>query len=284
MTRPTGRGLSVCVIARDEEARLPRCLESVAWADERVVVVDARSRDGTEKIARERADRVEVRPYAGDIEQKRHCVGLARHDWVFVIDPDEVMTGALAGALRAALASESAAVGLEVDRATFHLGRWIRHGDFSPDWTLRAFRRSRARWVGRNPHGRVEVDGPVARLGGALEHYSYRDLADQLERIQFFSGEAALALHAEGRRARLRDLTLRPPARFLRAYLLKRGCLDGVPGFVIAVATAFHVFLKYAKLWELERVARSAGPGGRPEAPGDRPGRWGHGEGPPTQQ
>lgn len=253
-------GLSVCVIARDEEARLPRCLESVAWAEEIVVVVDARSRDGTEKIARERAHRVEVRPYNGDVEQKRHCVGLARHDWVLVIDPDEVLSPGLARELRAALASKGDATGFEIDRATFHLGRWIRHGDFSPDWTLRAFRCSRARWVGRNPHGRIEVDGPVVRLQGALEHYSYRDLADQVERIQFFSEEAALALYTEGRRAQLRDLVLRPPARFLRAYLLKRGFLDGVPGFVIAVATAFHVFLKYAKLWELER---GAGPGGR---------------------
>ena len=245
--------LSVCVIARDEEAALPRCLGSIAWADEIVVVVDARSCDGTEKIARERATRVEVRPYAGDIEQKRGCAALASHDWVLVIDPDEVMPRELATELRSALGAEPTCAGFEVDRATFHLGRWIRHGDYSPDWTLRVFRRSRARWVGRNPHGRIEVEGRVARLRGALEHYSYRDLADQIERIQFFSGEAALALYAEGRRARLRDLVLRPPARFLRAYLLKRGFVDGVPGFVIAAATAFHVFLKYAKLWELGR-------------------------------
>ena len=144
------------------------------------------------------------------------------------------------------------------DRVTFHLGRWIRHGDFHPDWTLRVFRRCDARLIGRNPHGRVEVNGPVQRLRGELEHYSYRDLADQVERIQRFSAEAAHALHQSGRRTRWHDLVLRPPARFLRAYLLKRGFLDGVPGLVIAVATAFHVFLKYAKLWELERAARRA--------------------------
>lgn len=247
--------ISVCVIARDEEELLPRCLASVAWADEIVVVVDSRSCDGSEKIARESAHRVEVRPYAGDIEQKSACVALARSEWVMIVDPDEVMRPDLASELRGLLDSEPACDGFEVDRATFHLGRWIRHGDFSPDWTLRVFRRTRARWAGRNPHGRIEVDGRVERLHGVLEHHSYRDLADQVERIQFFSGEAALALHAEGRRARLQDLVLRPPARFLRAYLLKRGFLDGVPGFVIAAATAFHVFLKYAKLWELERHA-----------------------------
>jgi glycosyltransferase involved in cell wall biosynthesis len=247
-------GLSACVIACDEEQELARCLASVDFADEIVVVVDARSRDGSEKIARERADVVEVRAYEGDIEQKRHCVGLARHDWVMIIDPDEVMPESTSRCIRERLHVDGDTLsGIELNRLTWHLGRWIRHGDFFPDWKLRVFRRSRARWLGANPHGRVAVDGPVSRVEPPLEHYSYRDLADQIERIQHFSRESAAALHARGRRARVRDLVLRPPARFLRAYVLRRGFLDGVPGLVVAVATAFHVFLKYAKLWELER-------------------------------
>lgn len=247
--------LSACVLACNEEEELPRCLDALGFADELVMVVDARSRDGSEKIALERADRVEVRPYEGDIEQKRHCVGLARHDWVLIVDPDEVVPPALADELRVAIQSAPATVsGIEIDRLTFHLGRWIRHGDFHPDWTLRAFRRSRSRFVGRNPHGRVEVEGKVVRVATPLEHYSYRDLADQIDRIQHFSDEAARALDGAGRRVRVWDLVMRPPARFVRAYLLRRGFLDGVPGLVIAVATAFHVFVKYAKLWERQRV------------------------------
>jgi glycosyltransferase involved in cell wall biosynthesis len=248
--------LSVCVIARDEEDVLPRCLDSVSWADEIVVVVDSRSCDGSEKIARERTSSVEVRAYGGDIDQKRHCVERANHEWVLVIDPDEVVTQGLAREIQARLAAPDDRVsGYRLNRLSFHLGRWIRHGDFYPDWKLRLFRKSGMRWEGRDPHGRIKVEGAVQRLSGDLLHYSYRDLADQVDRIQFFSGEAAGALHAEGRPARIRDLVLRPPARFARAYFLKRGFLDGVPGFVIAAATAFHVLLKYAKLWELERIA-----------------------------
>ncbi len=260
--------LSVCLLACDEEKELARCLDALAFADEIVVVVDAKSSDSSEKIARERGARVEVRPYAGDIEQKSFCVGLATHDWVLVIDPDEVMPPALAEEVRAALAEVAAGrdddvAGFELNRVTFHLGRWIRHGDFFPDWKLRLFRRSKVRWCGANPHGRVEVEGTpegggsVRRLQGELEHYSYRDLADQIERIQFFSGEAALSMARVGRRARPSDLLLRPPARFLRAFVLKRGFLDGVPGLVIALASAFHVFLKYAKLWELQAGTRT---------------------------
>jgi glycosyltransferase involved in cell wall biosynthesis len=254
--------LSVCVIACNEEEQLASCLDSlsplVGPADEIVVVIDAKSRDGSEKVAREYASSVEVRPYAGDIEQKSYCTGMATHDWVAVIDPDEVMSSELVRTLSAALARAGDEVsGFEINRVTWHLGRWIRHGDFHPDFKLRVFRRSRARWIGENPHGRVVVDGEVARLEGELAHYSYRDLADQVERIQRFSGQAAEAMVVRGRRPRLRDLLFRPPARFLRAYVLKRGFLDGVPGLIIAGATAFHVFLKYAKLWELQHVTRS---------------------------
>lgn len=245
---------SVCIIACNEERNLRRCLESVAWADDRLVVVDARSRDATERIAREMGARVVLHAYEGNIEQKNVALEHAKHDWVIALDADEALLPELAEALRTALAEGGGeADGFAVNRLTFHLGRWIRHGDFFPDWQLRVFRRSRGRWTGVNPHGRVEVPGRVLRLPGELAHWSYRDLADQIDRIQEFSRVQAAALYAAGRRTRAGDLWLRPLARFFRAYLLKQGFRDGAPGFMIAAATAFHVFLKYAKLWEFER-------------------------------
>jgi len=245
-------------MACDDEETLPGCLESVAFADEIIVVVDPKSRDQSEKIAIRLATRVEVHPYAGDLEQKRFTSGLASGDWVLSLDADEVVSPELAASIRGAVAAPRA-VGYEMNRLAWHLGRWVRHGDWHPDWKLRLFQPARARWVGRNPHGRVEVEGAVARLQGDLFHYSYRDLADQMERIQRHSREAAEALYAEGRRAHWWDLSLRPLARFLRAYLLKRGFLDGSVGLLVAGTIGYAVFLKYAKLWDLERRAREAG-------------------------
>lgn len=254
--------ISVCIIAGDEEENLPRCLASVEWADDCVVVVDSRSRDATEAIARRAGARVLVHPYAGNVEQKNVALDHAKHDWVLALDADEAVSPELARAVQRAVVVDAPGVdGFEVNRITHHLGRWIRHGDFYPDWQLRLFRRSRGRWEGVNPHGRVKVAGACRRLPGPLEHYSYANLADQVARIQSFSAIQARELHARGQRARASDLVLRAPLRFLRAYVLKRGFLDGVPGLVIAAATAFHVFLKYAKLWELERQARSAAAG-----------------------
>jgi glycosyltransferase involved in cell wall biosynthesis len=251
----SGTPASVCIIACNEERNLARCLESVAWADDRVVVVDARSQDATEAIARRMGARVVQHEYVGNVEQKNFALDQAKHDWVIALDADEALLPELAQEIRSALAEDGrGADGFLVNRITFHLGRWIRHGDFFPDWQLRVFRRSRGRWAGVNPHGRVEIGGRVDRLAGEVAHFSYRDLADQVERIQEFSRVQAAALFAAGRRARARDLWLRPIARFLRAYVLKQGFRDGMPGLLIALATAFHVFLKYAKLWELEHV------------------------------
>ncbi|MBW2313161.1 MAG: glycosyltransferase family 2 protein [Deltaproteobacteria bacterium] len=247
--------VSVCIIACNEEGNLPRCLESAAWADEVVVVVDTRSTDATEALAREAGARTILHAYEGNIEQKNFALGEAKHDWVLSLDADEALTPELTAAVQSALSADGPDAGYELNRLTWHLGRWIRHGEFYPDWQMRLFRRSQARVVGVNPHGRVELVGRAGRIDGDLLHYSYRDLADQIARIQDFSRIQAAAMWAAGRRASLFDLGLRPPLRFLRCYLLKQGIRDGGPGFVIAAATAFHVFLKYAKLWELGRNA-----------------------------
>ena len=158
--------LSVCLLACNEEQAVERCLRAVAAiADEVVVVVDAKSADGSEKVAREHADRVEVRPYAGDIDQKRYCVSLASHEWVLVVDPDEVVPPALARELRETIEAAGPEVaGVEIDRLTRHLGRWIRHGDFHPDWTLRAFRRGRARCPASSGWTSRAISSPPCRL------------------------------------------------------------------------------------------------------------------------
>lgn len=248
--------VSACVIARDDALQIERCLASLAWADETVVVIDERSGDGTEDLARRAGARALRHAYQGNVEQKNFALDQAKHDWVIALDADEALSPALAACLRERLAEgEPAFDGFESNRVTRHLGRWIRHGDFHPDWQLRVFRRSRGRWAGSNPHGRVRLSGRVARVAGDLEHASYADLSDQVARVQEYSRVEALEMHRRGRRARVPDLCLRPPARFLRAYFLKAGFLDGMPGFLIAAVTAFHVFLKYAKLWELTRAS-----------------------------
>ena len=265
---PPHARLSVCIIACNEERDLPRCLASVAFADEIVVLVDSRSGDATEKLAREAGAQVEVRPYEGNIEQKNAALERARGEWILALDADEALSDALAAEIQAFVSSPGEFAGMEINRVTWHLGRWIRHGEFFPDWQLRLFRRGKGHWAGTNPHGRVQLAEAelVGRFDGEAHHWSYRDLADQVDRIQDFSSIQARANQQRGRPHALRDMILRPPARFLRAYVLKQGFRDGVPGFVIAMATAFHVFLKYAKQWELTQDGGEGEPAGHPGA------------------
>ncbi|MHC4820617.1 MAG: glycosyltransferase family 2 protein [Planctomycetota bacterium] len=250
------RPLSVCIITLNEEENLPACLESVSWADE-VVVVDSHSTDGTRELAEKAGARVIEHDFEGHIQQKNHAVEQATHDWVLCLDADERTTPELAKSIQAALESgdgDGGPAAYSFPRRTWHLGRWIRHGGWYPDRKIRLFDRRRGEWGGRNPHDHVKVQGDVERLSGDLLHYSYRDLSAHLKQIDFFTTIAARDKHERGERFRLHRLVLRPVGKFLRMYLLKSGWMDGAAGFILAVTGAYYVFLKYAKLRELEQA------------------------------
>jgi glycosyltransferase involved in cell wall biosynthesis len=178
--------VSVTVITRNEAADIVAALESVAWADE-VVVVDSRSEDETVRIARNFTDRVFVRDWTGYIDQKNYAATLARHDWILSLDADERVTQALADEIRELLRQEPVARGYRVPRVTHHLGRWIRSTDWYPDYQLRLYDRRAGRWSGRYVHESVQVDGAVGVLRNELQHYPYRDISDHLETIDRYT-------------------------------------------------------------------------------------------------
>lgn len=242
--------VSVTVITKDEAANLAAALDSVAWADE-IVVVDAESTDATVDIARRYTAHVVVRTWPGYVAQKNFAAQIAAHDWIFSLDADERVTPALAAEIQALMRSEPAAPGYRVPRLTRHLGRWIRSTDWYPDYQLRLYDRRRGRWTGRLVHESVQVDGPVVDLASDLQHHAYRDLSHHLQTMDRYTTLAARQMYDDGRRAGWTDLALHPPAAFLRNYLLRGGFRDGIPGLVISTLNATYVALKFAKLWEL---------------------------------
>jgi len=245
------RPLSLCVITRDEERNLARCLDSAAFADD-VVVLDSGSTDGTVELARARGARVFVEPFRGHVAQKNRAVELAKHAWVLSLDADEEVSPPLRASIEQALADGRPDVaGFALARKTAYAGRFIEHGGWWPEWRVRLVDRARARWGGEDPHDRIVADGRIERLEGALHHYAYRDLAHHLEKVNRYTTTMAAGLHARGVRFSAFDLLTHPPAHFLKMFVLRRGFLDGWRGFVLATIGAFYVFLKYAKLWEL---------------------------------
>jgi glycosyltransferase involved in cell wall biosynthesis len=255
MTSETRLPVTAFVVTFNEARNIADCLGSVSWCDE-IVVVDSGSADDTVALARRFTDRVVVKPWEGHVKQRGYAMSLARNDWVFLIDADERVTPELRASIAAVLASPRDGVaGYRVARRTYHLGRWIAHGGWYPDRKLRLFRKSAGRITGQDPHERVEVDGGTADLEGDLLHYTYRNLSHQLRTIDFFSDVEAENFRKAGARPRLWRMLLHPPLKFLETYVVKRGFLDGMPGFIISAATAFYVFMKYAKLWERERTS-----------------------------
>ena len=254
--------MTATVITFNEAANIQAALESLAWADE-IIVVDSESTDDTVAIARRYTDRVTVRPWPGYIAQKNFAAAQARHDWIFSLDADERVTPELAGEIRAVLAGPSGVAGYRVPRVTFHLGRWMRSTDWYPDYQLRLYDRRRAGWTGRHVHESVKADGPVQDLGGELQHFAYRDLAHHFQTMDRYTTLAARQMFEDGRRAGLLDLMVHPPAAFLRNYILRGGFKDGVPGLIVSAMNARYVGLKFAKLWELCSPSTST-----PRAPG----------------
>jgi len=243
--------LSVTVIAKNEAADIGGALTSVAWADE-IVVVDSESTDDTVAIARRHTDRVVVRKWPGYVDQKNYAASIASHDWILSLDADERVTPPLADEIRARLAAGPREAAFRIPRVTWHLGQWIRTTDWFPDYQLRLYDRQSARWTGRYVHEAVTVRGSIGTLTGELQHYAYRDIADHLETIDRYTTYAAGQMHEEGRRAGLLQIAGHPPLAFLRNYLAHGGIRDGVPGFIISALNAYYVFLKFAKLWELQ--------------------------------
>lgn len=241
--------LSVCIITANEEERLRPCLESVAWADE-IVVVDAESTDKTALIAREFTDHVHVRPWPGFATQKNFALDQATGNWILSVDADERVTPELRARIEAILRADGQADGYAVPRKNIFWGRWVRHGRLYPDRQLRLFRRGRGRFVDREVHESVQVEGRVARLDAPLLHVSYRDLSDCLARFDRYSTLAAEDWLRRGRRVTVLDLALRPLGRFLSMYVLHLGVLDGWRGFALAVLYAHYVFVRSVKVWE----------------------------------
>jgi glycosyltransferase involved in cell wall biosynthesis len=250
--------LSVTIITKDEAADIGPALASVAWADE-CVVVDAHSTDDTVAIAARHGARVVSRDWPGYVAQKNFASSIASHDWILSLDADERASPELAAEIRALLASPPPCGAYRIPRVTWHLGGWVRTTDWYPDLQLRLYDRRTAQWTGRYVHESVTASVPVGRLNGELQHFAYRDIADHLETIDRYTTLAARQLHEDGRRAGLRELAGHPPFAFLRNYIARGGIRDGLPGLIISALNSYYVFLKFAKLWELQHTMRANG-------------------------
>lgn len=244
--------ISACVIAFNEERKIRRCLESLSWCDE-LVVMDSFSTDATPAICKEFTDRFFQHEWLGYVGQRNLVRDLSSHGWILFLDSDEEVSPALRDEILAEFnRGNGATLGYEFPRQVYYMGRWIRHGEWYPDVKLRLFKKAYGRTEGEEPHDRVVVNGPTRRLKNPIWHYTYDDLSDQVATLNRFSTITAQQKYLQGIRHPRMHMLTRPLLRFLKGYFLRGGFLDGTRGFEIAIIAAFGAFLKYAKCWELD--------------------------------
>jgi len=244
--------LSAIVITRDNERTIGRCVESLAFADE-IVVVDSGSTDRTLEICREAGAKVYEADWPGHGPQKNRALERAAGDWVLSIDSDEWVTPELRDEIRHAIDLPAAHPGYLIPRRSSFCGRYMRHSGWWPDYVLRLFRRGSARFTDDHTHERLIVDGRVGRLRAPIMHEAIVDLDQMLVKMNAYSSSSAAMRHERGARGTLAAAILHGAWAFFRTYFLRLGFLDGREGFILAVANAEGSYYRYVKLMLLAR-------------------------------
>lgn len=246
--------LSISIISCNEESNIARCLKSAADLAGEIVVVDSGSKDRTKEIAESYGARVSHQDWLGHRDQKNIALGLCAQPWVLALDCDEELSPELRQSIIDFFGKGRSNTfdGAECNRKVWFLGRWITHGDWYPDRKLRLFKREKARWGGSPEHDYIELQGPTLRLDGDLHHFSFPSMNRYIEKINVFADVFLERQKSAGKRWSLLTTITRPLWRFFRAYVLRRGFMDGFPGLWIATATAFSAFVRYSRKYEDE--------------------------------
>ncbi len=245
--------LTIIVLTKNEEHNIRDCLETAAWADE-LIVCDSYSTDRTPEIALEYTPNVVQHEYGNYATQQNWIIPQASSEWVLVLDCDERISPELRAAVQEAIKHGDEYDGYRILRRTYFLGKIIDHCGWGMDYTNRLFKRDKGRYQDKEVHANCDVHGKVGTINTAwFIHYTDRDLRNYFEKFDRYSSLSAADMFRRGERFRLWKLLLKPPARFLKMYVMKRGFLDGFHGFLLCGLSTMTMFARYAKLWEMER-------------------------------
>jgi glycosyltransferase involved in cell wall biosynthesis len=250
--------LSLIVITLNEERNIERCLQSVPFVAD-VLVVDSGSQDKTCELALKYGARVLQRKWSGYGPQKKFATEQAKYDWILSLDADEALSPELASEIQARFTKLNPKTGYELPRKSWHLGKWIRHGGWYPDYQLRLYHRQFSQWPETQIHERVQAE-KTEKLQAPLFHYVFENLADQVDTNNRYSSLLAEKDWAQGKRFSCLKLLVKPLTKFVETYFLKLGFLDGRAGLLISISAAYSIFLRWAKISELQdRAQKSKG-------------------------
>jgi glycosyltransferase involved in cell wall biosynthesis len=245
----------------NERDYIEACIKSVEWADE-IYLVDSFSSDGTVEFVRERFPRVrlEQREYLGAAAQKNYAIDRAAHDWIFVIDADELVTPKLRDEMLRTLEGDLRYWAYSVGRFNFMLGQPVRFSGLQRDRVTRLFHRKHARYPNKRVHADLLVDGETGHLRQKMDHYYIRSFDHMIAKMTRYANWAAAQMYIEGKRASALDIFSHAFGRFIRDYIFNFGFLDGARGLISVGMHVYYTFWKYAKLWEFRRLEQMGKP------------------------
>ena len=249
--------ITVLTLVPNAGDRMARCLESVSWADDLFCVVDPNTHDGSDEVARQHSKHVVVHEYVNYANQCTWALPQIDSEWTLVLDADEWVSDELAERIRSIVAGPTSHDGYKIRRQSYFFGKLIHHCGWQRDYNLRLFRTKKARYLERRVHSKVVVEGSTGRIDDPMYHDTYRNFEEYFATSQRFTTWGAQDLFDSGRRAGLADITVRPCLRFIKMYFVRQGFRDGYHGAVLCGLAAGSVFVKYARLWNLERVHRA---------------------------
>jgi glycosyltransferase involved in cell wall biosynthesis len=242
--------LSLAIITLNEERNIERCIRSVPFADD-VVVLDSGSQDRTVEIARRLGARVTTGPWRGYGKQKMRAAALGLHDWVLSLDADEALSEEAQKNLKEFLEkADPKKAAYNFARKTWHLGKWLKHGGCYPDRQTRLFDKNQCQWSDTEVHEEL-IAPSVGHIKGDILHWSFRNVAHQIDTINKYSSLRAQDLKNQGKKFGYIKLVIKPFSRFIQNYFFKLGFLDGLAGFEVAMVSSFSYFLRLIKLKEL---------------------------------
>jgi glycosyltransferase involved in cell wall biosynthesis len=237
-------------MARNESGNIADAISTLGFASQ-IIMADTGSSDDTMEVAAQAGAEVHSIFFDGYGSSKNRAIEFCKHDWIFCIDADERVSPELAQSIVSSVRNNSEFNGLSACRLTYFLGKPVKHSGWYPEYVLRLFKKGKGRFSDRLVHESVKVEGKTGKLSGILYHHSYKDLDSYLKKMDIYSAMSAEELYNSGRKSRLLDFLLHPPATFFKMYFLKAGFLDGANGLMLAGLSSFHVFVKYARLREL---------------------------------
>lgn len=249
--------LTVLTLVPNACDRLPKCLESVSWAEVLFCVIDAKASQSTIDLVHHYTEKAVIHEYVNAATQRNWALPQIQTEWTLVLDADEWISDDLAKRIQAIIQDPNAMDGYHILRHSYFMGKLIRHCGWHHDFNLRLFRTTKGRYLDKRVHSKVVVDGKVGRIHEVMYHDTYRTFEEYFDTFHRFTTWGAQDAYDRGKRARLHDILLRPLQRFFKMYVWRLGFLDGYHGAVLCGLSAFSVFTKYAKIWKLHRDAQA---------------------------